>query len=163
MEISNLSTNPSLLTEAPVPQKKFNLWLLVIVLSLGLTSGFFLSRLYPAHPSGKQSGAGLVSNGKVTSGEDIKSKEDLEVGKLYGNLEKKFSDTATGTIEAGNINGEGTHILNREGGITQRASLTSSSVDLDLFVGHKVEVRGETNVSNKTSWLLDVFTIKILE
>ena len=82
---------------------------------------------------------------------------------VYGNTDPKFKDTATGVIEKGNINGEGTHILNREGGATQRASLISSAVDLDLFVGKKVEVKGETNASTKTSWLLDVGNIKILE
>ncbi len=66
-------------------------------------------------------------------------------------------------IEKGPLNGEGTHILNREGGLDQRAALTSSTVDLDLFVGKKVEVKGETNASNKAGWLLDVGTIKVLE
>ena len=55
------------------------------------------------------------------------------------------------------------HILNREGGLSQRASLTSSAVDLDLFVGKKVEVKGETNASTKTAWLLDVGSIKVIE
>jgi len=99
----------------------------------------------------------------VTNPENITDQSQIETGKLYGNVSKTFSDTATGVIEKGSINGEGTHILNREGGATQRASLTSSVVDLDLFVGKKVQVTGQTNSSIKTSWLLDVGTIKILQ
>jgi hypothetical protein len=82
---------------------------------------------------------------------------------LYGNTSKTFADSATGTVKAGGINGEGTHTLEREGGKTQNAALTSSVVDLDLFVGKKVEVKGETNDSNKAGWLMDVGSIKVLE
>jgi len=82
---------------------------------------------------------------------------------VYGNLSKTFADSAVGVIKSGGVNGEGTHTLERPGGVTQNAALTSSVVDLDLFVGKQVEVKGETNKSNKAAWLMDVGSIKITE
>lgn len=154
MDIPNLS-QPN---QPIISQKIFSAPAVFIVLILGITAGFWLSRIAP-----QKELTGIVSNGNVIPIENVKNEKDLQVGKIYGDTAKNFTDTATGTIEQGSINGEGTHILNREGGATQRASLTSSVVDLDLFVGKKVEIKGETNASNKTAWLLDVGTIKILE
>lgn len=138
----------------------FSIAAVLIVIVLAITLGFWASRLFHVNLFNKAKNENSV---ETVSTVDVKSKNDLEVGKVYGNTGKNFKDTAIGTIEKGSINGEGTHILNREGGASQRASLTSSVVDLDLFVGRKVEVKGETNASNKTSWLLDVGSIKILE
>lgn len=138
----------------------FSLAAVLIVIVLAITLGFWASRIIPNKISIK---GGSSDQSEIISSEEIKAKSDLVVGKVYGNSGKNFKDTATGTIEKGSINGEGTHILNRAGGASQRASLTSSVVDLDLFVGRKVEVKGETNTSNKTSWLMDVGSIKILE
>lgn len=166
MEIPNLSTIPEvnkpIITNTNKPVKSSNtLVFSIIVVVLALVAGFGLSRLLPQ----KFAGITSTNNSQTTtlSTDSISSPSDLVVGKLYGNAEKTFKDTATGTIEKGSINGEGTHILNRDGGISQRASLISSSVDLDLFVGKRVEVKGETNASTKTAWLLDVGTIKILQ
>jgi hypothetical protein len=164
MEIPNLS-NPTEITKQITinkPSKSLNTpTISLIIIIVAIVSGFGLSRILPQ----KSSGFNLISGPQNTplSTDSISSPSDLVVGKLYGNAEKTFKDTAIGTIEKGSINGEGTHILNREGGATQRASLTSSAVDLDLFVGKMVEVKGETNASTKTPWLLDVGTIKILQ
>lgn len=155
MDIPNLSNQPP---QELVKTPTFSLPIIAIVVILALATGFWLSRFFP------QAQVNLTSSNNVaTSTDNITNKDELKVGKVYGNSEKSFKDTATGVIEKGNINGEGTHILNREGGVTQRASLISSAVDLDLFVGKKVEVKGETNTSTKTAWLLDVGSIKILE
>ena len=155
MDIPNLSNQPP---QELVKTPTFSLPIIAIVVVLALATGFWLSRFFP------QGQVNLTSSNNVaTSTDNITNKDELKVGKVYGNSEKNFKDTATGVIEKGNINGEGTHILNREGGVTQRASLISSAVDLDLFVGKKVEVKGETNTSTKTAWLLDVGSIKILE
>jgi hypothetical protein len=161
MDIPNLSNNQ--LPEIKTPL--FSLPVLLIIITIAIATGFWLSRISP-NTTGTNN---LVSQQKnnteetALSTDNISTGDQLKVGKLYGNTEKNFKDTATGTIEKGSINGEGTHILNREGGKTQRASLTSSAVDLDLFVGKKVEVKGETNSSTKTAWLMDVGSIKILE
>ena len=159
MEITNLTDQPPVIIS---PKPKINYPALLIIVAFGLAIGFWLSRFSPPGSS-KLSTSLSNGNGQIIPAESLKSKEDLKAGKLYGDLSKNFSDKASGVIEKGSINGEGTHILNREGGVTQRASLTSSVIDLDLFVGRKVEVQGETNTSNKTAWLMDVGTIKILE
>lgn len=135
---------------------KFSCSMMIIVFVLAVTAGFWISRLFPINSQAKKQVSPTVSV------ENIKN-EDIKIGQVYGNSVKSFKDSAIGVIEKGSINGEGTHILNRDGGTSQRASLTSSILDLDLFVGRKVEVKGETNASNKTSWLLDVGSIKILE
>lgn len=159
MDIPNLSTNQPL---SPVANSKFNPIILASIIIVALVVGFWLSRISSSNNS-NSSGFSIKPQAKTESTDNISSAQQLEVGKLYGNPDSKFKDKATGTIEKGSINGEGTHILNRDGGSTQRASLISSAVDLDLFVGKKVEVKGETNASTKTSWLLDVGNIKIIQ
>jgi len=77
-------------------------------------------------------------------------------------LDSTFKDSTTGVVQKGGINGVGTHTLIRDGGPSQSVSLTSSTVNLDLFVGKKVEIKGETNSVAKTGWFMDVGSIKIL-
>jgi len=159
MEITNLS--PSVKTDIPAKSEKLlSVPILLIILSLAIAGGFFISRLKPSSDQKSQS---LSQSTDTIANTPPETAEKIEVGKIYGNLEKNFKDTATGILEKGSINGEGTHILNRSGGKSQRASLTSSALDLDLFVGKNVEVKGETNSSTKTSWLMDVGSIKVLE
>ena len=162
MDIPNLSTNNTI--NQPVQSLKVpestpkSIYPLIIVVAI--VAGFGASRLFPSQTETKVSKQeSLVENqaAQVVEGQEIK------VGVLYGNTSKTFADGATGIVKSGGINGEGTHTLEREGGKTQNAALTSSVVDLDLFIGKKVEVKGETNKSNKAGWLLDVGSIKILE
>lgn len=165
MDIPNLA-DESTSKSNPTPNHAvlFSLPVIAIIIVLAISSGFILSRVFPKNDSVSLLSSPLkTSNQTALSTDSISSTEQLVVGKVYGNLDESFKDTAVGTIEKGSINGEGTHILNREGGATQRASLTSSTVDLDLFVGKKVEIKGQTNTSKKTGWLLDVGNIKILE
>lgn len=159
MDIPNLSTEPVIVQSQP---KKFPLSIILIIIVFGIASGFGLSRLFPKS-SNNISTSSSADNKPQLSTDAISSPDQLKIGQLYGNLNQTFKDTATGVVEKGNINGVGTHILIRDGGPSQRASLTSSTVDLDLFVGKKVEIKGETNASDKTSWLLDVGSIKILQ
>lgn len=161
MDIPNLSTNnpvnqPVQSLKVPETTPKF-IYPLIIVIAVVV--GFGASRLFPSPTKTVSPQESLVENqaAQVVEGQEV------TVGVLYGNTSKNFADGATGTVKSGGINGEGTHTLEREGGKTQNAALTSSIVDLDLFVGKKVEVKGETNKSNKAGWLLDVGSIKILE
>lgn len=170
MDIPNLSSNPS---STPVSMPKAHpvikakslallspsVLLIILVIAVGL--GYFISRIAPL--SGSKTASLLLGQQNAISTENITDKSTIEVGKLYGDTATIFKDAATGTVEKGSINGVGTHILNREGGATQRASLTSSVVDLDLFVDRRVEVKGETNASKQTSWLLDVGSVKVLQ
>lgn len=161
MEIPNLNSNPNTApTNHSKSTKSFPAFVIILLLSVGV--GFLFSRIYPLS---KSSDNKLIvgSTEQAISTDSISSASQIQVGKLYGDTDTTFKDSATGTIEKGSINGVGTHILNRDGGVSQRASLTSSVVDLDLFVGKKVEVKGQTNSSSKTAWLMDVGSIKVLE
>jgi hypothetical protein len=162
MDIPNLSSNPVTTPVSPLKNNSpLSLMVIGICLVLALAVGFWASRIFP-FTKGSSNNLSLITE-KAISTDDIKDKAEIQVGKLYGDTATSFKDSATGTIEKGSINGVGTHILNREGGATQRASLTSSVVDLDLFVGRKVEVKGETNASKQTNWLLDVGSVKVIE
>jgi len=161
MDIPNLSTNNPV--TQPVQSLKITQntpkYIYPAIIIVAILVGFGASRLFPSQTNTVSKQDSLVENQatQVVEGQEVKT------GVLYGNTSKTFADGATGTVKAGGINGEGTHTLEREGGKTQNAALTSSVVDLDLFVGKKVEVKGETNKSNKAGWLLDVGSIKILE
>jgi hypothetical protein len=120
------------------------LMIAIIVLG-GVITGYFLSQ-----------NKGLSSVG--TSAGTINKPN--EVGSADS---KTFKDTATGVLEAGGLNGDGTHKLIREGGPSQTAYLTSSVIDLDQFVGKKVQVWGETQKGQKVSWLMDVGRIKTID
>lgn len=159
MDIPNLSTNTQKTSSVVKPNNKNSKLIYIIIIILAIASGFWISRFFPSKTAVSLSDVETITE----DGAKIVSGESLKVGVLYGNLNQTFKDSAKGTIKSGGVNGEGTHTLEREGGVTQNAALTSSVVDLDLFVGKKVEVKGETNKSNKAAWLMDVGSIKILE
>lgn len=119
------------------------LLLVVGIIGAGVLTGFFLS---------KKVASPTMAPGAVQEGKEVGS-TDIET----------FKDTATGVIEKGGLNGEGTHKLIREGGPSQTAYLTSSIIDLDQFIGKKVQVWGETFKGQKAGWLMDVGRVKILE
>ena len=136
MEIPNFTQKTAKSTS---PQKNNSPSLKIVFLMLFIASvlGFIASRVFPTTGKSSSSIALLSSGETALSTEDIKDKSELEVGKLYGNTSANFKDSATGTIEVGAVNGVGTHILVRPGGDSQRVSLTSSAVDLDLFVNRR--------------------------
>lgn len=126
-----------------------------LIVVFGVVSGFGLSRLTAG-------GSGLGSE-KVEEVSETGQVSQVEVGKTYGRQDEIFSSEAEGVIEKGGIDGEGTHHLEREGGESQTAYLTSSVVDLDQFVDRKVKVFGETFAGQKAGWLMDVGAVKVLE
>ena len=96
------------------------------------------------------------SNGPTATGIKVGSNE-------AGILNPTFQyQTAQGTLQEGGIANEGTHHLDRDGGPSQTVYLTSSVVDLQSFVGKKVEIWGETLSSKKAGWLMDVAKIKVI-
>ena len=161
MDIPNLASNQvinNIKTPLKLPKESKIIYIVIVVVAI--ISGFWISRFLPTRQSVVDSDLGTSKNveaAKIIEGQEIKT------GVTYGNLSQNFSDSAVGTIKAGGVNNEGTHTLLRDGGVTQNAALTSSVVDLDLFVGKKVQVSGETNDSNKAGWFMDVGSIKILE
>lgn len=74
---------------------------------------------------------------------------------------KTFKDSAEGILKEGGIEGEGNFHLERPGGVSQNAYLTSSTVDLSKYIGKKVKVWGQTFQGQKAGWLMDVGLVEI--
>jgi len=97
------------------------------------------------------------SDGKAAPGVKVTSTE-------AGTLDPKVKyDTATGVLQEGGINGEGTYHLTREGGVSKNVYLTSSVIDLSLFLDKNVQIWGETLASKKAGWLMDVAKIQVVK
>ena len=134
--------------KSPKSNGKKNLIMGVVVLVIigaGILSGYLLA--------GKRETGGInVITEEVAKGKEVGSKDT-----------KAFPDNATGVIEKGGLDGEGTHKLIREGGPSQTVYLTSSTIDLDQFDGKKVEIWGETFRGQKAGWFMDVGRVKVIE
>ena len=92
------------------------------------------------------------------------TEENLKKGNVFGiegNWEMKI--IPEGTLVKGGIDGEGSHHLLREGGESQTVYLTSSIIDLSLFVDKQVKVWGQTFEAQKAGWLMDVGRLEVLE
>ncbi len=120
----------------------------VVIIILGGVTGFFLSKSIKSTKSSSSS----VSN-TSTSGKKVVGSTDT----------KLYPDSAEGNLEEGHINGEGTHKLIRPGGDSQTVYMTSSSLDLNQFIGKKVRVWGQTFAGKKAAWLMDVGKVEQLE
>jgi len=119
----------------------------VVVVLLGVfTASVLANKLL-----GKQTSTETTPGVKVTSTEAGL----LDSGTKY--------DEATGDLKAGGIGNEGTHHLERDGGPSRYVYLTSSVIDLESFVGKKVQVWGQTIASKKAGWLMDVSKVKVSE
>jgi hypothetical protein len=64
-------------------------------------------------------------------------------------------------LQEGGIDGEGQYHLVRPGGDSQNVYLTSSVVDLSLFVNKKVKVWGQTQTAQKAGWLMEVGRVQV--
>lgn len=122
--------------------------------------------------AGVLSGLGLsvISRGRMSiGGQKPKSSEEIaqagvKVGDVVGIKDKEtFRDNAEGVLVTGGVDGEGSHHLVRPGGKSQNVYLTSSIVDLDLFVDHQVKVWGETFAAQRAGWLMDVGRVEVIE
>ncbi len=99
----------------------------------------------------------------IPLGSDTKQSVNTAKGQIFGSKEKKiFKDNAEGTLKVGGIDGEGAYHLERSGGESQNVYLTSSILDLSVFVGKKVKVWGETFAAEKAGWLMDVGRLQVL-
>jgi len=101
----------------------------------------------------KKSPASTANSAKGTS---------VQTSTSAGVVDKKtFKDSAEGVMREGGMEGEGNFHLERPGGISQNAYLTSSTVDLSKYIGKKVKVWGQTFTGQKAGWLMDVGLIEI--
>src|SRR3989339_281917 len=158
MDVQPLNSNSGLVKPfepvktSPTMTKK--LIIPIIIIFAGIVSGWGLSR---------RSGFSITTSGQLTSPESITA-SNLKVGEIVGVPdEKSFRDKAEGVLAEGGFEGEGSYHLLRDGGKTQNVYLTSSIVDLSLFVGHKITVWGETFSAQKAGWLMDVGRVQIME
>ena len=126
----------------------------LVIILFGIVSGWGISRM---------SDFSVTTSGRLTSPESITA-NSLKVGEIVGVPdEKSFRDKAEGVLAEGGFEGEGSYHLVRPGGDDQNVYLTSSIVDISLFVGHKITVWGETFSAQKAGWLMDVGRVQIME
>lgn len=122
----------------------------------GLAGGYFFAQNRLSQADATGSGSILTQNPANASA--------IKVGDVFGSPdEKSFRDQATGVIQPGGVEGEGSHHLERGADKSQWVYLTSSVVDLDLFVTHEVELWGETFQGKKAGWLMDVGRLKVVK
>ena len=124
--------------------------LAVLMVALGIVTGWKIPK------TSKQKVGNETSGGVI-------SKEEISKGKEFGVEDPGKSDSAVGVVEKGGIDGEGTHKLLREGGPSQNIYMTSSVLDLDSFVGEKIQIWGETMKAQKAGWLMDIVKVKVLD
>jgi hypothetical protein len=139
------------------PKSKLVPMVVIIGVLLGLGSGFYLAQ--------KQL---LLADGSAPTmtgtTQQLTSATNVKVGDTFGSAdEKTFRDQAEGILMAGGIDGEGSHHLERGDNKSQWVYVTSSVVDLDLLVGNRVTIWGETNQGKKAGWLMDVGRLKVQE
>ena len=121
-------------------KKSFLIFGLVIL--LGILSGYSIAYIGRSTNGGKSNTIKFFGNKKVVE--------------TKGVTKKNFKDSATGVLQEGGKDGEGSFHLERPGGESQNVYLTSSTVDLSEYVGQKVTVHGETFAAQKVGWLMDV-------
>lgn len=114
--------------------------LVAVVVTLGTGAGYIISR-------------SVKPKGTATS----KTNESVSTGKAVGIADTKtFKDKAEGVLREGGVDGEGNFHLERPGGDSQNVYLTSSTVDLSVYIGKKVRVWGQTFQAKAAGWLMDV-------
>ncbi len=142
--VQSIDTRDPDAIKAGISMKKTIFAVYIVLIVLGVGTGYLLSR-----------GTGSSKNAPVTG-------SMLTTGSAVGiSDETTFKDSAEGTIEAGGADGEGTHKLIRDGGPSQTVYLISSVVDLDEFIGKKVKVWGQTQAAKSVAWLMDVGKVEL--
>jgi len=135
-------------------QKKLLITACVIAVIAGIGTGFggFKLKTKSSELASGPAPEQLIAEGQIKKG-DVFGIQDSDT----------FSDEAIGYLQAGGLNGEGSHRLLRPGGESQTVYLTSTVTDLDLLVGSEIKVWGETYQGQKAGWLMDVGKIEIIE
>lgn len=120
----------------------------IIVILVGLGVGFFVSsKRTSSLPKPKVNGNSVVVSADEAGVSDVTN----------------YKDNATGTLQKGGIKGEGTFHIDREGGPEHTVYLNSTTVDMNPFVGKKVQVWGQTQAAQFAPWLMDVVKIKTVQ
>jgi hypothetical protein len=115
----------------------------VVVVALGIVGANMMVKKSPSS----------LSNTKGTA---------VQTETSAGVVDKKtFKDSVEGIMKEGGMDGEGNFHLERPGGVSQNAYLTSSTVDLSKYIDKKVKVWGQTFQGQKAGWLMDVGLVEI--
>ncbi len=148
----NIASSTAMSKQNTYPTKAFTkLVFFSIAIVLGIGTGYLVNKTMP----------NTTSNGSTAASINSSS---LKVGDVIGiNDKKAFPDSVEGVLDKGGMDGEGSHHLVRPGGLSQTVYLTSSVIDLDALVGHRIKVDGETLKAQKAGWLMDVGRVQILE
>lgn len=133
-------------------RSKMPVIILAVAILLGIGSGYMAATVSGKGPGAvvKKYGEGVATEGEIKKGFKA-GVEDT----------KAFPDTAEGVVKEGGIDGEGEYHLERPGGVSQNVYMTSSSVDLSLFIDKKVKVWGSTQTAQKAGWLMDVGKLEV--
>ncbi len=143
-------------TVSSTPQQNKFVIPLVFILVIGL--GIYSGAMFKTSNLSKSGSISASLSGIQANVPD----SGIKVGDVFGSAdEKAFNTSATGVLDKGGLNGEGTHKLVRPGGISQTVYLTSSVIDLDSLVGSQVTIWGETFKGQKAGWLMDVGRAKV--
>jgi len=153
---NSVTTPPSFTAETPPKMKNKSIIPVIIAFIVVTAAGFYSGARLKAMNSGT-----IVSPELSGIQADV-PETGVKVGDIFGSPdEKSFKDPATGVLDKGGFNGEGTHKLLRVGGVSQTVYLTSSTIDLDALVGNQVTIWGETFKGQKVGWLMDVGRAKV--
>lgn len=136
------------------PQKKesplFSVIAIAVVLFLGVGTGWAFAK--------KSTTTTSNTPATVTTSNSVNTTTEAGI-----NDSSAFPDSAQGILTEGGIGGEGTHHLDRGMGAAKDVYLTSTVINLQSFVGKKVEVQGQTISGKKAGWLMDVGKVKVIE
>lgn len=139
----------------PLPLKNTPKWMplvsVVVVLFLAVGTGYVMAK------KGSTQGTTSSKSG-ITTANSVNTSTEAGV-----NDTAAFPDSAQGVLTEGGISGEGTHHLDRGMGPTKDVYLTSTVINLQNFVGKKVEVQGQTISGKKAGWLMDVGRVKVIQ
>ncbi|MBP7118819.1 hypothetical protein KBA63_01925 [Candidatus Woesebacteria bacterium] len=141
--------------EMPKEKKSSSLNIIIfvlVVLIAGVGTGFGASKL---------SAKGGSSTTATSQGKTMVAETQDEAGTSDVSA---FPDSAEGELKEAPPEADGSHYLDRGTGKTQYVYLTSTVINLQNFVGKKVQVNGQTLASGKKAgWLMDVGRIKVIK
>lgn len=126
--------------------KRIIIGVYIVLFLLGIGTGYVM-----AQGAGTPAGTPIASEDDGTGVPKVAGVKDADT----------FKDTAEGLLEAGGLDGEGTHHLTRDGGPSQTVYMVSSVIDLDQYDGKRVKVWGETMAAKKAPWLMDVGRLEV--
>lgn len=126
----------------------------------GMSYGSFFTYVAVAIIIGAVFGFGFSRlNKKTADSDNDKTKSSAQSAGIVD--KKTFKDSVEGILREGGIDGEGNFHIERPGGVSQNAYLTSSTVDLSVYIGKKVKVWGQTFLGQKAGWLMNVGLVEI--